>query len=431
MDKWRDIADLVVRAAVDAANAGQALRRAWKPIDDGPLLVLSIGKASVELAAAASDLLAGRTFEGIVTAVPERVSATPGESWRIFPCDHPLATQRNLVAAAYIESFVRDFAKRHAGRGQLVVLISGGGSAHLTLPADGVSLAEYIELQRRLMLAGATINELNAVRKHTERLKGGRLAVLARGLRVRVFVISDVSGDPLDVIASGPLSPDPSIFADASDVVSRRDCRGIAPSVDELLERGVRGQVGETPKPGDWIFDRIDPQIIASNAAAVDAVAAALRSRYKGAQRRTGVTGEARDVAREIVDAIVAEIKSHHAPACMVWGGEPTVTVGQAKGRGGPSQELALAAAIEIERRGIDDVRVISFSTDGVDGPTGNAGGIGDAALCRELRAMGRDPVTMLGAHDSAAALELGRRLIRTGPTGTNVNHVFVAIAGG
>lgn len=301
----------------------------------------------------------------------------------------------------------------------------------MTLPADGVSLAEYIELQRRLMLAGATINEMNAVRKHAERLKGGRLAVLAQGLRIRALAISDVIGDPLDVIASGPLSPDPSTFADAMNVVARRGCRGIAPSVDDLFERGLRGQVTETPKPGNPIFDHFDSQIIASNASAVDAVAAALQSRYLVAQRRTGVEGEASEVARELVDALAAEMKSHHAPACIVWGGEPTVTVGQAKGRGGPSQELALAAAIELERRGIDDARVIAFSTDGIDGPTCNAGGIGDTPLCRELRAMGRDPVAMLDSHDSAAALELGRRLIKTGPTGTNVNHVVVAIASG
>jgi glycerate 2-kinase len=430
VERWRDIGELVVRAALDAANAGQALRRVWEPIDDGSLLILSIGKASVEMAAAAGDLLADRAFEGIVTAVPERMLRALDARWRVFPCDHPLATQRNLGAAAYIESRVRGFAENHAGHGQLLVLISGGGSAHLTLPAKGVSLAEYVELQRRLMLAGASINELNAVRKHAERLKGGRLAVLANSLRVRALVMSDVIGDPLDVIASGPLSPDPSTFADAIQVITRRGCHGMAPGADEVLERGMRGQVTETPKPGDSIFDHIDSQIIASNAAAVDAVAAALQSRYKIAQRRTGVTGEARDVARELVDAIAAEVESNQVPICIVWGGEPTVAVGQAKGRGGPSQEVALAAAIELERRRIDDARVVSFSTDGVDGPTSNAGGIGDAALCRELRAMGRDPVTMLGAHDSAAALELGRRLIRTGPTGTNVNHVFVAIAG-
>lgn len=431
MDTWRDIADLVVRAALDAANAGNAVRRAWKPIDDGPLLILSIGKASVEMAAAVSDLLAGRAFEGIVTAVPERVSRAPGESWRVFPCDHPLATRRNLDAAASIESRVRDFVANHAGRGQLLVLISGGSSAHLTLPADGVSFDEYIELQRRLMLAGGTIDEMNAVRKHVERLKGGRLAMLALGLRVRVLAISDVIGDPLDVIASGPLSPDPSTFAEAVGVITRRGCRGLAPSVDELFERGLRGQVTETPKPGNSIFDHVESRIIASNASAVDAVAAALQSRYHIAQRRTGVTGEASEVARELVDALAAEMKSHHAPACIVWGGEPTVTVGQAKGRGGPSQELALAAAIEFERRGIDEARVITFSTDGIDGPTGSAGGIGDTPLCRELRAMGRDPVAMLDEHDSAAALELSGRAITTGPTGTNVNHVFVAIAGG
>ncbi len=431
MDNGRDIADLVVRAALDAANVGQAARRAWRPLDDGPLLVLSIGKASVEMAAAASDLLAGRAFEGIVTAVPERISPVLDAGWSVLPCDHPLATQRNLDAATYIESRVRDFAENRAGRGHLLAFLSGGGSAHLTLPVDGVSLAEYIELQRRLMLAGATINELNAVRKHAERLKGGRLAMLAQGLRVRVLVISDVIGDPLDVIASGPFSPDPSTFADAMDVIARHGCRRCAPSVDELFERGGDGQCPETPKPGDPFFSEIDAQIIASNASAVDAVAAALQSRYNLAHRRTGVTGEARDLARELVGTLAAHMNSSDGPIGIAWGGEPTVAVGRAKGRGGPSQEFALAAAIELERLDINDACIIAFSTDGIDGPTCNAGGIGDADLCRTLRAAGREPAAMLDSHDSAAALELAGRAITTGPTGTNVNHVFVALARG
>ncbi|MCC6228605.1 MAG: DUF4147 domain-containing protein [Phycisphaerales bacterium] len=427
MGKWRDIADLVVRAAIDAADAAQAVRRAWTPIADGPLLALSIGKASVAMARAADELLAHREFAGIVTAAPECAASNLGAHWRVFPCDHPLATRRNVDAALHIESHVREFALRHAARGSLVVLVSGGGSAHLTLPAEPIPLDEYTELQRRLMLAGATINELNVVRKHCERLKGGRLAALAGDLRVRALVISDVIGDPLDVIASGPLAPDPSTFADAIGVIAARGCTGVSTSVDTALEQGTRGQRPETPKPGDPVFDSVESRIISGNVAAVLAVGCAIGSHSKVTQQRTAVTGEARSVAIRIVDALAADVASRHAPSCIIWGGEPTVSVGDLPGRGGPSQEVALAAAIELERRGMDDACVITFSTDGIDGPTCNAGGIGDAALCRELQSAGHDPAAMLAMHDSATALEYAGKAIKTGPTGTNVNHVFIA----
>lgn len=445
MESWRAIADLVVRAVLDAADAGNALRRAWQPISDCPLLVLSIGKASIELAAAADELLSRREFEGIVTAVPERLKAAGvspdvspralasaqalGPRWRVFPCDHPLATHRNLDAASHVESRVRQFAESHAGRGHLLVLISGGGSAHLTLPAEGISLDAYIDLQRRLMLAGATISELNAVRKHVERLKGGRLAKLANELHTSAMIISDVIGDPLDVIASGPLSPDPTTFADAIAVIERFELDGVCPQIDALLARGNRGELPETPKPGATALVNVETRIIANNAIAVDAAAHAVPSEASEIERRTSVVGEPRDIARGLVDALAGAQPRRRSPVCLVWGGEPTVAVGNAAGRGGPSQEVALAAAIELERRQMEDACVIAFSTDGIDGPTDNAGGIADAALCRELRAIGRDPLAMLAAHDSADALELAGRIIKTGPTGTNVNHVFVAIS--
>ena len=445
MEKWRGIADRVIRAVLDAADAGKVVRRAWEEIPAGPLLVLSIGKASIEMAAATHDLLADREYEGIVTAVPERLkqasvascasgsAGAPGTAlgprWRVFPCDHPLATQRNLDAASFIESRMRQFASRNARGGQVLVLISGGGSAHLTLPAEGVSLGAYIELQRRLMLAGATIDDLNAVRKHAERLKGGRLAEIAASAHTRALVISDVIDDPLDVIASGPLSPDPTTFADAIGVIKRFDLMGVCPQVDALLSRGEDGQLPETPKAGAQAFVNVEARIIASNALAVHAAACAIQSGACAPNRRTGVVGEARQIARDLVDALAGAQLRDQSPACMVWGGEPTVDVGNSAGRGGPSQEVALAGAIELERRGMEDACVIAFSTDGIDGPTDIAGGIADAALCRQLRAVGRDPSAMLATHESASALELTSRAIRTGPTGTNVNHVFVAMS--
>lgn len=445
MEKWRGIADQVVRAVLDAADAGKAVRRAWQEITAGPLLVLSIGKASIGMAAATEDLLAQREYEGIVTAVPERMNpariapgaggcagapcAPLGPRWRVFPCDHPLATSRNLDAASHVEMRLQEFAASHSGRGQFLVLISGGGSAHLTLPAEDVPLDAYTELQRRLMLAGATINELNAVRKHAERLKGGRLAAIAASLHTSALIISDVIGDPLDVIASGPLSPDSTTFAEAIAVIDRFGVADMCPQVDALLARGAGGRVAETPKPGARAFVNVETRIIASNALAVAAAACAIRSEACEPQRRTSVVGEARQIARELVDALASARPHNHSPVCIVWGGEPTVAVGNSDGRGGPSQELALAAAIELERRHMEDACVIAFSTDGIDGPTEHAGGIADIELCRQLRALGRDPAAMLAKHDSAAALELAGRVLKTGPTGTNVNHVFVAIA--
>lgn len=441
MEEWRLIADMIVRAALDAADAGNAVRRAWTPLPDAPLLVLSIGKASIEMARAAEVLLGRREFEGIVTAIPERMGAAGmapcadsaavasgpaiAPRWRVFPCDHPLPTPRNIEAAAFIESRVRDFSASHRGRAQLVMLISGGGSAHLTLPDNTIPLGEYVELQRRLMRAGATIQELNAVRKHVERLKGGRLAELAQGLGIRVMLISDVIGDPLDVIASGPLAPDPTTFADAIGVLERHAQRSSCPAIEALLARGARGELHDTPKPGDAVFRNVEAQVIASNACAVDAVAAAMQSHFNEVRHQTSLTGEAKDVAGQLVDELAKAQTATRTPTCLVWGGEPTVSVGNSGGRGGPSQEIALAAAIELERRHMDNACVIAFSTDGIDGPTSNAGGIGDAALCRELRA--HDPRAMLAAHDSATALELAARAIKTGPTGTNVNHIFVA----
>lgn len=445
MESWRGIADRVVRAVLDAADAGKAVRRELLPIPAGPLLVLSLGKASIRMARAVEDLLLHRRYEGIVTAVPElmNVAGVPslvggpvcdsvavlGAHWRVFPCDHPLATPRNLDAARYIESRARQFAASHARGGNLLVLISGGGSAHLTLPADGIPLDAYIELQRRLMLAGATINELNAVRKHAERLKGGRLAAIAASLRTRALIISDVIGDPLDVIASGPLSSDPTTFADAIAAIERFGLAGVCPPIDAMFGRGARGQLPETPKPGGPASINVETRIIASNAMAIEAAAHAIQAEGCQVQRRASIVGEAREVGRGLVECLASAQSPGRSPACIVWGGEPIVTVGSSTGRGGPSQEVALAAAIELERRRMGNACVIALSTDGIDGPTENAGGIGNAALCRELRSIGRDPSAMLACHDSAAALELTGRVIRTGPTGTNVNHVFVAIS--
>jgi glycerate-2-kinase len=440
MGRWLAITDQVVRVALKAADAGEAVRRAWTPIDAGPLLVLAIGKASTAMARAAEEQLAGRDFEGIITVVPRRASSGPpgltgpsparlGHRWRVLPCDHPLATERNLHAAAWIESRVLEFAERYAGRGQLLVLLSGGGSAHLTLPDAGVPLLAYIELQRQLMLAGASINEINAVRKHAERLKGGRLAAIAGRLHAAIRIVSDVVGDPLDVVASGPFSPDPTTFADAIRVIESRGLCGVCPPLDDLLARGARGLLPETPKPGDPSFSACETRVILNNADVVASVAESLERSGVSVRSTNAITGEAAIIARQLIHSLAETTESRRGSFAIACGGEPTVTVGDAGGRGGPSQELALAAALELDRRGMHHACVIAFSTDGIDGPSDNAGGIGHAEVGRQLRARGLDPDALLAAHDSAHALEAAQSVIVTGPTGTNVNHVIVAIA--
>lgn len=436
----REHVERVVRETL-ARVAPERLMTAWWERRAGvvgtgrPVTLLAIGKASLGMADAYMERCGDRVTRGVVVTVPGHASRAAKlharwPSLAIFEADHPIPTARNVVAA----EAVRD-AMRGAAGTSVVLLVSGGGSAHLTLPAPGVTLEDLAETTRLLQRAGATIAQLNAVRKHAERLKGGRLAIeAANASRIEVVVLSDVLGDPLDVIASGPAAPDGTTYRDAIAVLdgfvpTRRD------TVRACIEAGVAENVPETPKPGDPIFAHVTHEVIGSNTHAVHAARDVLAGLgYRVIETRTGISGEASDVGAMLAEAAVVAARKSDGACAIVWGGETTVTVGEADGRGGRNQEAALAAALVLRR--VDQhvaarITVASFGTDGVDGPTDAAGGVihgSEQGSLGRLREAGVDAEDALRRHDSHAALRAAGGLIVTGPTGSNVNDVMLAL---
>lgn len=338
---------------------------------------------------------------------------------------HPVPDERSLAAAERALAFCR---ARDAAD-EVVMLISGGASALLCLPVPSVPLADKQAVTRGLLAGGAPIDALNAVRKHLSQVKGGRLAAACRG-RLHVWLLSDVVGDDPSVIGSGPATPDPSTYGDALAFVDRYMGRSnCPPSVLRHLEAGVRGDEPETPKPGS--LGHVRTRVIGSATQAVRAAgAAARRLGYAGIERPDPVVGEARDAARAHVEWVGEAAAGRPGPVCVLSYGETTVHV-TGSGRGGRNQEFALAAALELERRGLD-WQLASVGTDGIDGPTDAAGAIVDGGTAARARAHGIRPEAYLAANDSHAFFAQAGGLLRTGPTDTNVGDVqIVLIPGG
>jgi glycerate 2-kinase len=381
------------------------------------VLVLGCGKASAAMAAAAEEALGDRISGGFV--VVKDGCAVPVPSVESTEAGHPVPDARGLAASARLLELARG-----AGEDDLVLfLVSGGGSALTPAPAPPITLAEKQEVTRLLLAAGATIGELNAVRKHLSRFKGGQLARAAAPASVLTLALSDVIGDPLDVIASGPTAPDPTTFADARDVLARRGLVGRVPaSVTARLEAGLRGEIEETPKPGDRLFGRVTNVVIGNNALVADAaVAAASRLGYRPHLATRELQGEAREVARELV----ARARGLEPPACLIAAGETTVTV-KGKGRGGRCQEFALAAALELAPA--DRMTVLGAGTDGSDGPTDAAGAIVDAdSVARGTRA-GGDARRAMEDNDAYRFLTASGDLIVSGPTRTNLLDLYLVL---
>ena len=325
-----------------------------------------------------------------------------------------------------------DMVSRATERDMVVCLISGGGSALLTLPVPGLGLAEVQSTTDAMLRSGATIGELNTVRKHWSQIKGGNLARLAAPATVITLVLSDVVGDPLNVIASGPTVPDESTFADCLKILDKYDMRGRIPnSVVELLEKGARGEVEETPKPGDPAFQQTQNLIVSSN---IHAIQAAKRKAdelgYNSLILSTFVEGETKEAAR-VHAAVAKEILKTgnpvHRPACVISGGETTVTI-RGKGLGGRNQEFVLAAAIDID--GLENVIVLSVGTDGTDGPTDAAGAVADGSTVSRAGEKGMDAEHFLRENDSYHFFKPLEDLIITGPTHTNVMDLRLVMVG-
>jgi glycerate-2-kinase len=315
----------------------------------------------------------------------------------------------------------------------VLCLISGGGSALWPAPAEGITLEQKQEVTQVLLKAGATIRELNAVRKHLSALKGGQLARWASPARVISLIMSDVIGDPLDFIASGPTAPDTTSFADALAIV-RKYGASVPNTVLERLERGAEGRIPDTPKPGDRLFDRVENHIIANNRLLVDAARAKARDLgFRTLILATEIEGEAKD-AGQFFAAIANEIgRSANPiapPACVLAAGETTVTV-RGHGLGGRNQEMALAWAIAMAAQSAPPVSCFaSVATDGTDGPTSAAGGLVDPSTCSRALEEGIHPKQSLAANDSWNFLKATGDLIVTGPTQTNLMDLQILLVG-
>jgi hydroxypyruvate reductase len=423
----REKARAVFDAALRASAVGPLVHQALAGLDlpsRGRVLVVGAGKASGAMAAAAESALGDRVVAGVVAVKDGHLA--PTRRVRLLEAGHPVPDQRGADAARAI----RELAASASADDLVLVLISGGGSALTPAPAPPITLAEKQALTRLLLRAGANINELNAVRKHISTLKGGQLARAAAPARVEALLLSDVNGDPLDVIASGPTAPDDSTFAEAMGILARFDIRDqVASSIVTRLQQGIQGEVAETPKPGDPLFERVRNRVIGNNALVVDAAAAAARTLGLTPLVLTRtLEGEAADVGRRFA-AMARDLKAGRGPVappcCVIAGGETTVTV-RGQGTGGRCQELALAAAIELE--GLPGAVVLAAGTDGSDGPTSAAGAIADGESARRARAAHVDLAARLADNDSHAALEPLGDLLLTGPTNTNLLDLYLIV---
>jgi hydroxypyruvate reductase len=425
----RQAARAILDAAIAAGDARRLTREALERLDLArfrQVVVVGGGKASGTMALAVEDVLGDRVAGGLVAA-KEATTAAPRRI-RVVEAGHPLPDERGRAAAEEI----RRLAATAGADGIVLCLVSGGGSALLPAPVAGVTLAEKQAVTRLLLEAGATINELNAVRKHLSMLKGGQLARAAAPAPVVALLLSDVLGDPLDVIASGPTAPDPTTFADALAVLDGFGLRDRIPAAARRhLEAGAAGAVAETPKPGDPLFERVTNRVIGNNGLVTTAAAReAARLGFPPLVLTGRLQGEAREVARvfaAILDESAQSGRPVGRPACVLATGETTVTV-RGGGKGGRCQEFALALAPALAA--LPGVVVLAAGTDGSDGPTDAAGALVDWTTLERARARGLDPRAALAANDAYHFFAGLGDLVVTGPTGTNLLDVYLALTG-
>lgn len=392
----------------------------------GKIVVVGGGKASGNMAEVLEEMLGDRITGGVVNVPEGAASKHRVRKIDLAEAGHPLPTEAGVRGAERMINLVSDLGPRDL----VVCVLSGGGSALVTFPADGISLDELRETTQLLLKSGASIQEVNAVRKHLSRVKGGQLAKAAHPAKVVALIISDVVGDRLDTIASGPAYPDPTTYSDALAVIEKYGLIEKVPrNVLKRLKLGAGGKAPETPKSGEKCFLDAFHEIVASNADAVRGTAEVGKSRGLNVSvLTTTMQGEASEVGAHLADVakgVIEECKPVSRPALLISGGETTVTV-KGEGLGGRNQELVLSAAIGIS--GLENVAVASFSTDGVDGPTDAAGAVADSFTLERAERLGLDPAAYLERNDSYSFFREFRDLLVTGPTGTNVMDVTCLI---
>jgi hydroxypyruvate reductase len=390
------------------------------------ILVVGAGKAAAPMGKTVEDLLGDRIFDGVVVVKDEH--GLPLKKIKVCEASHPVPDKRGVQGTEEILSLVKNAGERDL----IICLISGGGSALLIAPVLEISLEDKQNATKLLLACGATIHEINTVRKHLSRVKGGRFAQIANPATITSLILSDVVGDDLDVIASGPTVPDSSTFQDAEQILKGYGIWDqLASSVRSHIEKGSSGQIEDTPKSDNPAFLKCSQVLVGTNLHALKAAGEAAESLgYRTLILSSKVEGEACEVAK-FYTAVAKEILESdypmEPPVCVLAGGETTVTI-RGNGRGGRNQEFALAAALMVE--GLDNLVVLSGGTDGTDGPTDAAGAIVDGATVARARAKNLDPKDFLKRNDSYNFFRKLDDLIMTGPTRTNVMDIYMLLAG-
>jgi glycerate 2-kinase len=388
------------------------------------IFVVGTGKASNSMALAIEEIFGNRITKGLITTKYGHL--LPLKKTEIIESGHPIPDQNGYEGAKKIQNLLKE-----SGPNDLVIfLLSGGGSALLPFPAEGIGLKEKQEVTQLLLDCGADIKEINTIRKHISQMKGGWLAKWAYPSTVIGFILSDVVGDQLDVIGSGPTVPDLSTFGEAWEILKKYDLLNeISPSIQKYLQFGKEGKREETPKPGEVVFEKIHNSLIGSNILALRAAEKEASSLgFNTLILSSSIAGETREAARfhsAIAKEVISSGNPIPKPACILSGGETTVTI-KGNGLGGRNQEFVLAGAIEIA--GIKKVVLLSGGTDGTDGPTDATGAVADHTTVHRAKSMGLDPKSHLENNDAYPFFqELGDLLI-TGPTHTNVMDVRILL---
>jgi hydroxypyruvate reductase/glycerate 2-kinase len=384
--------------------------------------LISFGKAAVAMAQAMESILDGYISGGLV--ITKYGFGGTLNNISVLEAGHPIPDDNGVMAGIK----VREMLEKSGKNDFIVFLISGGGSALLTLPCNGISVSDTMKLIDKLIHSGATINELNTVRKHLSAVKGGGLAKMAYPSESISLILSDVVGDPLDVIASGPTVPDSSTFEDFQEIVTRYDLK-ISPAVQGLLDDGLEGVGEETPKSSDPIFDRAHNYLVGNNSMALhEAEKKASELGYNTFVLTSSLIGEAREVGKVFASIAREECLKGmpiSLPACIIAGGETTVTM-RGNGIGGRCQEMALSFGIEVS--GLENMLLLSASTDGNDGNSTASGAFADGRTFEDGKDIGIDARLILRENNSNLYFKKINDLLITGPTGTNVMDIYILL---
>jgi hydroxypyruvate reductase len=410
------------KVAVGAADPLQIVPRHLPSPPKGRTVVIGAGKAAGAMAQAVDESWPGDApLDGVV--ITRYGHAAPTKRIRVVEAGHPVPDEHGEAAAREILALARSLGEDDL----LLALVSGGGSALLSLPVEGVSMADLKSLTRQLLASGAPIQDMNTVRKHLSRIQGGRLAAATKA-RVVALVISDVTGDDPTHIASGPCSPDPTTFADAVEILERFGVKAPDP-IARHLDNGVRGGTAETPKPGDAIFGRVENHVIATAHRSLMTAAAFFQGRgVTPMVLGDSVTGEASEVAK-VYGALARQIRQHShpfkPPVALISGGETTVTL-RGKGRGGRCSEFLLSLAVDLA--GLEETWALACDTDGIDGSEDNAGAVLTPDAIARAQAKGLSAKALLANNDGYGFFSALDSLVVTGPTRTNVNDYRVIL---